>query len=155
VRDAIKVLRRKMSEGKVKCYVFSGIAHGKFKAGEIRLDGSSLDRINTTTLLHEAVHAEHAERFPKAAKEYSENEGKDFKEDDPKVRDLLRWKAYTEYWAYRSRLDYYESQKPEDQRQTDAELHKTTLLTRDVLMPIQAVRRFDPSFDPRKWKPKG
>lgn len=155
VKDAIKVLRKKMTEGKVKCYIFSGIKHGSFKAGEIRLDGSNLDRINTTTLLHEAVHAEHAERYPKAAKKYGENEGKEVKEDDPKVRDLLRWKAYTEYWAYRSRLDYYNAQKPADQRQSDDELHKSTLETRDVIIHLQRVRTFDPGFDPRKWKPKG
>jgi hypothetical protein len=155
IKDAVKLLRTMMNAGKIKFYAFSGMAHGKFKSGEIQLDGANPDMINTTTLLHEGVHALHGQQAPKAAKAYADNIGKEISETDPKLPDMLRWKAYTEYWAYRARFDYYNPAKPQDQKMPEADIHKTVLSDSGVKGPMAQVWKFDPKFDPRVWKPKG
>jgi hypothetical protein len=153
IKDAVKLLRKMMDAGKVKIYALDGMVHGKFKADEIDLDGLNPDMINTTTLLHEGVHALHGQQFPKAAKAYGHADGKDT--SDPKVQYLLRWKVYTEYWAYRARFDYHNAGKPEADKKSEAEIHKQTLSDDGVRSPMLRVKQFDPSFDPRVWKPKG
>jgi hypothetical protein len=155
IKDAIKLLRKKMTHGKIKCYAFSGLVHGQFKGDEIRIDGITPDSINVTTLLHEAVHALHKEKSPKAGKAYGESEGKSFKVGDPKLPDLLRWKAYTEYWAYRARFDYFNPSRSEKDKHSESDIHKMTMSDPGVKTAMHNVWDVDPDFDPKVWKPKG
>ena len=153
IKDAITLLRKKMSAGHIKCYSFDGLVHGQFKGDDIRLDGNHLDQINPSNLLHEGVHAGHKEKFPKAGKKYAENEGKQVDPKDPVVQDMLRWKAYTEYWAYRSTSDFYNPSRKE--QMPEADIHKAAMSNPGVRPHVVLVRQFDPDFDPRVWKPKG
>jgi len=153
IKNAITLLRERMKAGKIKCYAFSGITHGAFKGDEIRIDGINQDMINVTTLLHEGVHAAHKKAFPAAGKKYEESLDKELQSNDPKLPDLLRWKAYTEYWAYRARFDYFNpSRSP---AYTEEEIHKAVLKDDGVKREMARLRPFDATFDPRVWKPKG
>jgi len=153
IRDAIKLLRAKMDAGQIKIYAFEGIKHGQFKGDEVRLDGATPGAINVTTVLHEGVHAAHKGKYPKLGKRYGEAEGKQVSLSDPGTLDLLRWKAWTEYWAYRARLDYFNPSRKEPMSEED--IHATTLQSAGVRAPLLEVRKLDPKFDPRVWKPKG
>ncbi|HSU16504.1 MAG TPA: DUF4157 domain-containing protein [Longimicrobium sp.] len=153
IRDAIKLLRAKLDAGQIKIYAFEGLKHGQFKGDEIRLDGATPDAINVTTVLHEGVHAAHKGKYPKLGKRYADAEGKQVSLSDPGTADLLRWKAWTEYWAYRARLDYFNPSSKEPM--TEEQIHKTTLQSPDVRVSLLQARKADPDFDPRTWKPKG
>lgn len=155
IKEAIKVLREKRTAGKIKCYAFEGIKHGRVDLAkdEIQYDGVNADWINETSVLHEAVHALHSKQYSTSAKKYAkaQGEGKKIGENakDSDV-DLLRWKAWTEYWAYRSSKEYYNDK----QQKTDDEIHKAVMEIHEVIVAVNNVRQFDPGFDPRTWKPK-
>ncbi|MFN0276794.1 MAG: DUF4157 domain-containing protein, partial [Chitinophagales bacterium] len=155
IKGAVKNLRSKLIEGKVKCYYFDGIVHGSvdYTKDEIQIDGGNLELINETILLHEAVHHYHGKQFPKAAKEYGENVGKEIDPNTTKGLNLLKWKAWTEYWAYRSGSDYYNPTSK--QPMTDEEIHESVMRIDAVAKAVRNVWRYDNKFDVRKWKPVG
>jgi len=155
IKEAIKVLREKRTAGKIKCYAFDGIKHGRVDLAkeEIQYDGVNTNWINDTSVLHEAVHASHGKQYSTSAKKYAkaQSEGKKIDENAKGSDvDLLRWKAWTEYWAYRSSKEYYNDK----QQKSDDEIHKTVMQIHEVIVAVNNVRQFDPSFDPRTWKPK-
>jgi hypothetical protein len=152
IKDAVEILRTKKNENKVKCYAFDGIIHGRvdFKKDEIQYDGINLEWINTTTLLHEAVHASHGKKFPNAARRYVESIGKPINPRTAEGLKLLKFKAWTEYWAYRSNLEYHNAQG-----KTPDEIHYRVMQIHEVRIAVNNVRNnsADKNFDPRIWKP--
>jgi hypothetical protein len=154
LKEAIKVLKEKRAQGKIKCYAFEGIKHGRvdYTKDEIHFDGMNKDQINESTVLHEAVHALHGKQYSASAKKYGKAVDEEKKIDGTKGGDLdlLKWKAWTEYWAYRSTHEYYNDK----QQKTVEEIHNTVMKNQDVRFAVNTVRNFDPSFDPQKWKPK-
>lgn len=150
--EAVSILRKKKDKGKIICYAFEGKKHGRYKDGEIHVEGLEKDAININVVLHEGVHALHGEKHARLAKEYSAKEGEKL-ERHPKNIHLLKWKAYTEYWAYRSRYDLHQPHKDKE------ELHRELLKDKNVILHIMRVWRLeqdlpaDQRFDPRTWIP--
>lgn len=155
IKEAIKVLREKRTQGKVKCYAFEGIKHGRvdYTKDEIQYDGVNTSWINETSVLHEAVHALHGKKYAASAKKYgkavdaNKQIGENAGESDV---DLLRWKAWSEYWAYRSTQEYYNDK----QQRSGDEIHKAVMQIHEVHVAVSNVRAHDQNFDPRTWKPK-
>jgi hypothetical protein len=154
IKEAIKTLKEKRDNGKVKCYAFDGIKHGRvdFTKDEIHYDGINKDQINETTVLHEAIHALHGKQYSAAAKKYGKavDEKKSIDGSKSSDLDLLKFKAWTEYWAYRSSQEYYN----DTQKKTDEEIHNTVMKIHEVQVAVNNVRVFDQNFDVRTWKPK-
>jgi hypothetical protein len=64
---------------------------------------------------------------------------------------LLKWKAWTEYWAYR-RAAEYQNLRREPEHRVDA--HRSALGERDVRRSMAAVEReTGRPFDPSGWTP--
>ncbi len=155
IKDAIKGLREKRTQGKVKCYAFDGIKHGRvdYTKDEIQYDGVNSNWLNETTVLHEAVHALHGKQYSASAKKFGKavDEGKQIDENAKSGDvDLLRWKAWSEYWAYRSSQEYYNDKA----QRTDDQIHNTVMQIHEVRIAVNNVRTYDQNFDPRTWKPK-
>lgn len=144
LKEAIKLLREKRNAGKVKCYAFEGTKHGRvdYLKDEIQYDGLNPAWINETSVLHEAVHALHGKQFPAGAKKFATT--------DKDNIDNLRWKAWSEYWAYRSSQEYYN----DTQKKTPDEIHDTVMKIHEVKIAVNNAVAKDPAFDPRTWTPK-
>jgi len=138
-------LKEKRAAGKVKCYAFDGIKHGRvdYVRDEIQYDGINPDWINETSVLHEAVHALHGKQFPAGAKKFATT-------PDLDNIDVVRWKAWSEYWAYRSTQEYYN----DTQKKKPEEIHNTVMLIHEVRVAVNKAIAKDPTFDPRTFKPK-
>jgi hypothetical protein len=158
IKKSIKLLRERKDQDKIKCYTFEGIKHGTvdFENEEIRVDGRTEGWINETTLLHEAVHALHGKEFNRAAQKYqkSRKEGKKIDLANPSKEDLelLKFKAWTEYWAYRSRLEYHNQTR--SQPFTEDEIDDLSIKHQKVRIHVNRVRRHDSRFHPKTWSPK-
>ncbi len=155
IKEAIKVLKEKRTQGKVKCYAFDGIKHGRvdYTKDEIQYDGINPSWINETSVLHEAVHALHGKQYSTSAKKFGKavDQNKQIDENaGTNDVDLLRWKAWSEYWAYRSTQEYYNDK----QKRTDDDIHKAVMQIHEVRIAVNNVRAHDQNFDPRTWKPK-
>lgn len=156
IKRSVEFLRKKMKEGKIGCYVLEGIKEGRIDldTGEIQIDTRHIDE---THLLHEAVHGQHGVDNPDTSKKYAKalksghtiDTSKSLSEAD---KNLLRYKAWTEYWAYRSNYEYYNNTRKTPM--TADEIHLALMSNRDVKLPIMEVWKFDNSFDPRTYKPK-
>lgn len=156
IKRSVEFLRKKMKEGKIGCYVLEGIKEGRIDldTGEIQIDTRHIDE---THILHEAVHGQHGVDSPNASKKYAKalksghtvDTSKPLSEAD---KDLIRYKAWTEYWAYRSNYEYYNNTRKTPM--TADEIHAALMSNRDVKFPIMEVWKFDNSFDPRTFKPK-
>jgi hypothetical protein len=156
IKKSVEFLRKKMKEGKIGCYVLDGNKEGRtdLDRGEIQIDARHIDE---THILHEGVHGQHGVANANAAKKYGKalssghtiDTNKPLSEAD---KDLLRYKAWTEYWGYRSNYDYYNNTRKTPM--TDDEIHSVLMLNRDVKLPVMEVWKFDSNFDPRTYKPK-
>jgi hypothetical protein len=156
IKRSVEFLRKKMKDGKIGCYVLDGIKEGRtdLDTGEIQIDTRHIDE---THILHEGVHGQHGVDNPNAAKKYAKalssahtiDTSKPLSEAD---KDLLRYKAWTEYWGYRSNYDYYNNSRTTPM--TDDEIHKAVMSNRDVKLPVMEVWKFDSGFEPRTYKPK-
>jgi hypothetical protein len=155
IKGAVQILRSKMSANKIKCYSFEGIIHGvtDYAGDEVRLDGVNLDWINETTVLHEGVHAYHASQHPDIAAKYAEalKAQKGLDPSKPADLKLLKWKAWTEYWAYRAKNDYYNPTRQTPM--TEDEIHTAVMANPDVAGPVRNARQGDPAFNPRTYNP--
>jgi hypothetical protein len=120
-------------------------------AKEIRLHiNSGGNMFNPENLVHEAVHAVLAVEYPQIARRY----GLARKEGREPGSQLLKYKAWTEYWAWRRQWEFYNlRQTPENK----LDAHKKALEEPEVIEAIARVgseTRQRP-FDPTKWKPEG
>ncbi|MDT7543556.1 MAG: hypothetical protein QOE33_3460 [Acidobacteriota bacterium] len=153
LRDALKTLSDMRSKNKVVCGTrnIAGKVYASFdnKTHEIHIytnKGAVQD--SPSNLIHEAIHAVHAERFPKVSEKYSTGKAQG---DD--VTLLLKWKAWTEYWAYR-RAAEYDNLDPNRTKENKLDPDKEARSNKDVHKSIAAV--FDATseaFNPETWTP--
>jgi len=155
IKGAVKTLRDKMGAGKIKCYAFTGLVHGEddYSGDEIRLDGINLNWVNESTLLHEGVHAYQASQHSATATQYAAALKSQRPIDGKKPADLklLKWKAWTEYWAYRAKSDYYNPTRKVPMSEDD--IDNNVMSNPDVGNPTRLVRQFDSSFNPKTYTP--
>ncbi len=155
IQGAVKILRDKMTAGKIKCYAFEGMVHGEddYSGDEIRLDGINQNWISDAVLLHEGVHAFQASQNPQTAQKYASalQSQRPINGKNPGDLKLLKWKAWTEYWAYRARLDYYNPTMK--QPRTEDDIDQLVRLDPGVSVPTKLVQTFDSTFDPRSYTP--
>jgi len=169
IKEAIKLLRKKFKENKIKCYYLDGRVHGitNFTTGEIYMDAKTLTdapdtfaNIGEGNLLHEGIHALHNEKYPVSTKKYGKAlddkaAGKTSNLSDAEVKELQKLDAWTEYWAYRKMREY--NNVTYSQGKDDETIHNETLKRMKEeggIAPLNVVWAFDPKWDPRKWKPK-
>jgi hypothetical protein len=169
IKEAIKLLRKKYTENKIKCYYLDGNDHGitNFATGEIYMDAKLLKDTTDTyanigegNLLHEGIHALHNEKYPVSTKKYGkaledEAAGKSSNLSGTELKELQKLKAWTEYWAYRKMREY--NNITYSQGKDDETIHNETLKRMKEeggIAALNVVWAFDPKWDPRKWKPK-
>lgn len=155
IQGAVKILRDKMTAGKIKCYAFDGMVHGEddYSGDEIRLDGINQNWISDAVLLHEGVHAFQASQNPQTAQKYASalQSQRPINGNNPADLKLLKWKAWTEYWAYRAKLDYYNPTMK--QPRSEADIDQLVRLDPGVSVPTKLVQTFDSTFDPKTYTP--
>ena len=157
LREALSTLEQLQADGRITFWHTSGrFAYASFDypSGQLRL------HVNPQfgnapyapgRLLHEAIHAVHAGRYPAVARAYGEVLAAGQTGDERLGVLVLRWKAWTEYWAYRRAVEYDNlRQEPQFQRDPDAEARAE----RDVRASIDAVHaQTGEDFDPAAWSP--
>ncbi len=155
IKGAVQILRSKMNAKKIKCYAFEGRIHGvtDYSGDEVRLDGVNLNWIDEGTLLHEGVHAYHASQHPDIAKKYADalKAGQKLDPSNPADLKLLKWKAWTEYWGYRAKNDYYNPTRRTPM--TEDEIDQAVMANPDVGNPVRNARQGDPNFNPKTYNP--
>lgn len=124
------------------------------QTGEIRIHVYALvkgGRALTTMLIHEAAHALHGREYRRTFKRYGKAlaaggaRGK-------KALELLKFHAFTEYWAYRSQYELLNLRQPAEFR-TDP--HEEAMKERTVKNSIRRVEReTGERFDPTTWRPR-
>jgi hypothetical protein len=155
LREALARLRGLRRDGRITCWrVSGGLSYASFDnaSSQIRLHvnlGRSAE--SPTDLIHEAIHALHAARYPRLSRLYGEVLAAGGTENRQIGLLLLRWKAWTEYWAYRRMVELNNpQQRPEFRR----DAHRTALEQRDVRASIARVREESgDDFRPWEWTP--
>lgn len=117
---------------------------------EIRLHKDKLIQASGHNLMHESIHALHASQHPKLAKVYGAAVGKDLPLSDPKTAQFLKWKAWTEYWAYHRTAEYDNLNRSAENK---LDPHKAALDNRDFRAAWAAARQVDNKFVPWEWIP--
>lgn len=122
-------------------------------SGEIRLNLQyPAESTADNTLVHEAIHAVHAERHPEIAAAYGKGTTDGIPQGKPSLLLLmLRWKAWTEYWAYRRANEF---SGPTQLAADPTAGHKAAMGNSEVRAAITNVRlNGDANFDPSVWQP--
>lgn len=122
-------------------------------SGQIRLNFQfPTQALAAGTLVHEAIHAVHAERNPEIAAAYGK--GTDSGVPAGKAALLLlfyRWKAWTEYWAYRRANEF---SGPQQLKADPRAGHNAAITNDEVKKAIRIVwSNGDATFDPEVWQP--
>ncbi|HEX8180802.1 MAG TPA: DUF4157 domain-containing protein [Pyrinomonadaceae bacterium] len=158
IKEAAKTLRQMKKDGKVVCG--NQVGGGKNRAiydnatGQLRLLVNMGDVAGSSSnLVHEGIHAVQAAKHPKTAQTYAKHKGEEPSKDATGAL-LIKWKAWTEYWAYRRAMEYDNldpNRKPEYKRKPDEETRKLE----EVKKAINNARAIsgDSSFDPETWEP--
>jgi Domain of unknown function (DUF4157) len=121
-------------------------------SGQLRLNYSYPETaIAENTLVHEAIHAVHAARHPEISAAYGKGLESGIPATDTATVALLhKWKAWTEYWAYRRATEYSAGARLKD----DPDMgHRVAIANPDVHVSVAAAKSDDPNFDPRTWQP--
>ena len=155
VTQAVTILRSLRREGRVTCWETSGglnYASYDNASRELRLHIVHPQATNPTTLLHEAIHALHAASYPGLSRAYGESLAAGGTTDVRRGIIFRKWKAWTEYWAYRRVVEY------DNARQTDPTFrrdpHQAAMAEQDVRRSLAAVRELGVTdFDPQTWTP--
>jgi hypothetical protein len=154
ITGAVKMLRTKMTAKKIKCYFFDGTIHGEddYSGDEIRLDGVNLNFVDEGTLLHEGVHAYQASQHQGTATKYAAatRTKRNLDPQKPADLELIKWKAWTEYWAYRAKYDYFNPTRK--QPMSEEEIDKISR-SPDVIQFTNYAHTVDQSFDPKTYAP--
>ncbi|HEY5602068.1 MAG TPA: DUF4157 domain-containing protein [Gammaproteobacteria bacterium] len=155
LRGALERLRTLRAEGRITCWRTSGGLHyASFHnaTGKIRLHVNFSAATWPSTILHEAIHALHAQRYPRLSRLYAEALAAGGTTDEQLGILLLKWKAWTEYWAYRRTVEYDNLRQTDPRFRRDA--HQSAMQERDVLRSIARVRQESgQEFDPSSWSP--
>ena len=155
LREALARLRALRAAGRVTCwYIVGGLYYAVYDnaSGELRLNvGSGGRETDTGTLIHEAVHAVHAAEYARLSRIYGEVLAAGGTTDIDLGILLLKWKAWTEYWAYRRAVEYANlSREPEDRQDP----HEVAMDEPDVEGSIERVEAASgESFEPWMWSP--
>jgi hypothetical protein len=147
-------LRALRARGKVTAWYTSGGIHfASFDnaTGEVRLHIYFKAATFPSTLIHEAIHQVHAGRFAALSRAYAEALAAGRETNESLGPLLLKWKAWTEYWAYRRGIEYYNlRQTPEFRRDP----HETAMEEAAVKASLARVREATgEEFAPDKWTP--
>lgn len=122
-------------------------------SGQIRLNLQyPAESTAENTLVHEAIHAVHAARNPEIAAAYGKGRESGVPAGNTSLALLFyRWKAWTEYWAYRRGSEFSGPQ----QLAADPDAgHKSAIDNDEVKKAVRIVHaNGDPAFDPSKWQP--
>jgi hypothetical protein len=157
IRQAATILRSMRREGRVTCWETSGgLNYASYDSASRQLRLHVVFRghaTNPATLLHEAIHALHAADYPGLSRMYGESLARGGTTDTRRGILLLKWKAWTEYWAYRRTVEFDNARQTEPAFRRDA--HLVSMAERDVRESVQAVRaeRGEENFDPQTWTP--
>ncbi len=104
-----------------------------------------------TVIIHEATHALHATEYPRIFKAYGKALAAGAAVGAGGL-ELIKFKAFTEYWAYRRQWEYYNLRQDPD---FQIDPHKKAMQENDVKRSIsRVVKETGEPFDPSKWKPK-
>ena len=155
LREALARLRALRAAGRVTCWHISG---GRYYAvydnasGELRLNVNFRSMATVPgTLMHEAVHAVHAAEYPRLSRIYGEVLAAGGTRDTDLGVLLLKWKAWTEYWAYRRAVEYDNLRREPDARR---DVHEAAMGETDVERSIARVEAATgESFEPWTWSP--
>jgi hypothetical protein len=153
--DALGRLRELRREGRVSCWRISG---GLYYASYDNATDNLRLHVNVgnaagspTTLVHEAIHAVHGARYPRLRRLYGQVLAAGGTENRGLGILLLKWKAWTEYWAYRRQVEF-NNLRQDPQHRMDA--HRSALSRHDVRGSIALVRReTGEDFHPWEWEP--
>jgi Domain of unknown function (DUF4157) len=155
VTDAVALLARFRAENRITCWETSGgLVYASYDNASqtIRLHIYFGQSTNPSTILHEAIHALHAARFPEIARVYSVILAAGGTTDSSLALLMLRWKTWTEYWAYRGVIEYNNSRQTDPAHRQDA--HREALAVPDVSSHIRQIRtETGEDFDPSAWEP--
>ncbi len=113
IKEAVKLLRKKFSENKIKCYYLDGNERGvtNFTTGEIYMDAKTLQdmpgtfaNIGEGNVLHEGIHALHNVKYPASTKKYGKvlddkHAGKPNTLTEAEQQSLEKLDAWTEYYG--------------------------------------------------------
>ncbi len=157
LNDALARLKALRKDGKVAVWrmVTSPPVYATYHntSGQIRLNFSYPDAsISTNTLVHEAIHAVHAARFPGIAEAYGKGTTSGVPESNKALLLLVyKWKAWTEYWAYRRAAEF---SGPQQLTNDPLAGHRAAIGNKEVQIAVANVRaNGDPNFDPQTWQP--
>ena len=157
LNDALARLKALRKDGKVAVWrmVTSPPVYATYHntSGQIRLNFSYPDAsISTNTLVHEAIHAVHAARFPGIAEAYGKGTTSGVPESNKALLLLVyKWKAWTEYWAYRRAAEF---SGPQQLTNDPLAGHRVAIGNKEVQIAVANVRaNGDPNFDPQTWQP--
>src|SRR5688500_2182795 len=112
LREGVAALRALRERDAITFWVISGgLVYATYDnaSGELRLHVNpefGRRAFVPSRLVHEAIHAVHAGRYPRLARAYGEVLAAGGTEDERLGVVLLQWKAWTEYWAYRRAVEY-------------------------------------------------
>lgn len=155
IKKALEQLKSLRTRGKITCWrVSGGITYASYdnKTGEIRLHinfGSAAS--SPVSLIHEAIHALHASRYDSLRRRYADVLAAGGTTNQPLGVLLLKWKAWTEYWAYRRQVEFGNLSQSQGSRRDP---HITALHEREVALSIRRVWEVTHiPFDPSKWNP--
>ena len=117
---------------------------------EIRLHKDKLIQASGHNLMHEAIHALHASQYPKLAKAYGAAMGEKLPLSSSQTGQFLKWKAWTEYWAYH-RTAEFDNLKRSAEYKLDP--HKIATENKDFRAAWEEARKVDNKFVPWEWTP--
>lgn len=157
LREGVAALRALRERDAITFWIISGgLTYASYDnaSGELRLHVNpefGRRAFVPSRLVHEAIHAVHAGRYPRLARAYGEVLAAGGTSDERLGVVLLQWKAWTEYWAYRRAVEY-ENLRRGDELRLDP--HRAALEERDVRASIGAVRaETGREFEPWTWTP--
>jgi hypothetical protein len=150
--EALASLQEKRKAGKIVFGVkVGGTEYAAYDnaTGQIRIyTNRGTVEGSQSNLIHEAIHAVHANRFPDISKKYAEVKASGNEPDHNIAVMLYKWKAWTEYWAYRREYEYQNATG--GKRDPDKEARKPGAAGG----AIQNVRdSTGQDFDPASWNP--
>jgi hypothetical protein len=121
-------------------------------SGQMRLNYSYPDiSVSESTLVHEAIHAVHAAANPEISAAYAKGLKTGVPATDTAALAVVhKWKAWTEYWAYRRAAEYSAGAR----LASDPDMgHRVAIANPDVRVSVVAAKGEDPNFDPKTWQP--
>jgi hypothetical protein len=154
-RDALARLQAMRAAGKVTFWQVqvTGLVFASYDnaTDELRIHtniGNLQD--SPVGLMHEAIHAVHAERYPRLRQLYAQVLQAGGTKNQGLGVLLLKWKVWTEYWAYGRQAEFGNVIGGACQ----VNVHRSAMLQDDVRTSIRAVVAVTgATFDPSTWSP--